>query len=76
MKTCPKCGRPEANPEHGWCECMTSWERIFAAAAYRRGLLAGVELVHRVVSADYATLTSIEWDEVNEEAAKLAGEGT
>ncbi len=89
MTTCPKCHRPSmrsSDPEsfkvHAALVCMypDGASCQVGEAAYRRGLLAGVELAKREVVLDQgngwgAGGATIDWSDVDTEAAKMAGEG-
>lgn len=91
MTTCSKCGRPAWKPTGGMggglmpddeTNCLHGDGRScrIARAGYVAGLLAGVELAKREVVLDQgngwgAGGATIDWSDVDTEAAKMAGEG-
>jgi len=88
-ETCPRCGRPRgATYERGTCadapgigDEMDAMLCEIAADAYRRGLLAGVEVAKREARAEVYTAPGddgcrsafVDWTDVDVEIARLTG---
>jgi hypothetical protein len=81
MTTCPECRRPYGEYDYvNRCNGRDGETCLVASIAYRRGLLAGVELAKRTAWISTNRFdpdrSFIEWEDVDTEAAKLAGESS